>query len=52
MRLGLDLPLWQQYWEFVKGFFVGRTYGSGTATFTCPAPAWATRSARASASRS
>jgi len=39
VRLGLDLPLWQQYWEFVKGFFLGRTYGSGTATFTCPAPA-------------
>ena len=38
VRLGLDLPLWQQYWEFVKGLFVGRTYGSGTATFTCAAP--------------
>jgi peptide/nickel transport system permease protein len=39
IRLGLDMPLWQQYWEFVKGFFVGRTYGTGAATFTCPAPA-------------
>lgn len=38
VRLGLDLPLWQQYWEFVKGIFVGRTYGSGTATFECSAP--------------
>ncbi len=38
VRLGLDLPLWQQYIEFVKGLFVGRTYGSGTATFTCAAP--------------
>ena len=38
IRLGLDLPLWQQYWEFVKGLFVGRTYGSGTATFACAAP--------------
>ena len=27
-RLGLDLPVWQQYWEFLKGLFVGRTYGS------------------------
>jgi peptide/nickel transport system permease protein len=38
VRLGLDLPLWQQYIEFVKGLFAGRTFGSGTATFTCAAP--------------
>ncbi|MBI1351067.1 MAG: ABC transporter permease subunit [Actinomycetales bacterium] len=38
VRLGLDLPLWQQYIEFVKGLFAGRTYGSGTAAFTCAAP--------------
>ena len=38
IRLGLDLPLWQQYWEFVRGLFAGRTYGSGTATFECNAP--------------
>lgn len=38
VRLGLDLPLWQQYWEFVKGIFVGRTYGSGSASFQCSAP--------------
>ena len=38
VRLGLDLPLWQQYVEFVKGIFFGRTYGSGTATFECSAP--------------
>ena len=37
-RLGLDLPVWQQYWEFLKGMFVGRTYGSGTQTFECSAP--------------
>ena len=37
-RLGLDLPVWQQYWEFLKGLFVGRTYGSGTQTFQCDAP--------------
>jgi peptide/nickel transport system permease protein len=37
-RLGLDLPVWQQYWEFLKGLFVGRTYGSGTQTFECSAP--------------
>lgn len=38
VRLGLNMPLWQQYWEFVKGLFVGRTYGSGVATFHCSAP--------------
>jgi peptide/nickel transport system permease protein len=38
IRLGYNLPLWQQYWEFVKGLFVGRTYGAGTATFFCSAP--------------
>lgn len=38
VRLGLDLPLWQQYWNFVQGLFFGRTYGSGTATFQCSAP--------------
>ena len=38
IRLGLDLPLWQQYLEFVKGIFFGRTYGSGSQTFTCNAP--------------
>ncbi len=37
-NLGLDLPVWQQYWEYLKGIFVGRTYGSGTQTFTCDAP--------------
>jgi peptide/nickel transport system permease protein len=38
IRLGLDLPLWQQYFEFVKGLFLGRTYGSGSQTFSCSAP--------------
>ncbi len=39
-RLGLDIPLWQQYWNFVRGLFVGRTYGEGSAAFSCPAPAF------------
>jgi peptide/nickel transport system permease protein len=30
--------VWQQYWNFLKGLFVGRTYGSGTQTFDCSAP--------------
>ena len=38
VRLGLNLPLYEQYWEFVKGIFVGRTYGSGVIAFTCDAP--------------
>jgi peptide/nickel transport system permease protein len=37
-RLGLDRPLVNQYGSFVKGIFVGRTYGSGTATFGCHVP--------------
>ena len=37
-RLGLDKPLYQQYADFAKGIFAGRTYGSGTATFECNAP--------------
>lgn len=38
-RLGLDVPLYQQYWNFISGLFVGRHYGEGQAAFTCPAPA-------------
>jgi peptide/nickel transport system permease protein len=38
VRLGLDKPLVTQYLTFVKGIFVGRTYGVGQAQFTCPAP--------------
>jgi peptide/nickel transport system permease protein len=39
-RLGLDVPVQVQYERFVKGFFVGRTYGDGAAQFSCPAPAF------------
>lgn len=38
VRLGYDKPLYEQYEAFAKGVFVGRTYGSGSATFECPAP--------------
>jgi peptide/nickel transport system permease protein len=38
VRLGLDKPLIQQYGAFAKGIVAGRTYGSGTQTFDCPAP--------------
>lgn len=37
-RLGYDKPITVQYQEFIKGIFVGRTYGAGTATFECDAP--------------
>ena len=37
-RLGLDQPIIVQYWDWLRAIFVGRTYGSGTATFACPAP--------------
>ncbi len=37
-RLGLDKPLVNQYTDFVKGIFVGRTYGTGQAEFTCHVP--------------
>ncbi|GAB3682097.1 ABC transporter permease [Angustibacter aerolatus] len=38
IRLGYDKPLHVQYAKFVEGIFVGRDYGSGTATFHCDAP--------------
>ena len=37
-RLGYDLPMLQQFWIFLKGIFVGRTYGVGDVAFSCPAP--------------
>src|SRR6478752_4305491 len=39
IRLGYDKPIYEQYIQFVKGIFVGRTYGTGAAQFECPAPA-------------
>ena len=38
VRLGYDKPLLEQYWNFLRGIFVGRQYGSGTVSFECPAP--------------
>ena len=38
IRLGLDQPLVMQYLLFLKGLVLGRTYGSGSAAFTCSAP--------------
>jgi peptide/nickel transport system permease protein len=38
VRLGYDKPLAEQYGDFVKGIFVGRDYGTGSAEFHCDAP--------------
>ena len=40
VRLGYDQPIYMQYLHFLQGLFVGRDYGSGTASFHCPAPAF------------
>ncbi len=38
-RLGYDLPLLQQYWNFVSGIFVGRNFFADTpAPIVCSAP--------------
>jgi peptide/nickel transport system permease protein len=36
--LGLDKPLVEQYWIYMKGLVVGRDFGQGTAKIHCPAP--------------
>ena len=40
IRLGYDKPLWDQFWLFLRGIFLGRTYGTGAGAFTCPAPSF------------
>jgi peptide/nickel transport system permease protein len=37
-QLGLDHPLWVQYWNFLKGIVVGAHYNSGTTSTYCPPP--------------
>ncbi|MEI8056511.1 MAG: ABC transporter permease [Actinomycetes bacterium] len=38
-RLGLDMPVIAQYWEFLKGLFVGRTYAANSPDpVQCSAP--------------
>lgn len=36
--MGFDLPWYQQFWEFLKGIVVGRTYGSGADAIQCASP--------------
>lgn len=43
-NLGLDQPLYLQYWNFVKGIVVGADYQFGPDPVTCNAPASATPS--------
>lgn len=38
IRLGLDQNVLMQFWEFLKGIFVGRTYTGGGSVIECPAP--------------
>lgn len=37
-QLGLDQPFLKQFWAFLVGIFVGRTYGSGASAVQCAAP--------------
>ncbi|HEX3790949.1 MAG TPA: ABC transporter permease [Pseudonocardiaceae bacterium] len=37
-RLGFNLPLYEQYWHFVKAIFAGEDYSTGTAIVHCSAP--------------
>jgi len=37
-QLGLDHPIWLQYWNFLKGIVVGAHYNSGTSSTYCPPP--------------
>ncbi|AHH96870.1 ABC transporter permease subunit [Kutzneria viridogrisea] len=36
--LGLDEPLYVQYWHFLSGLVVGRDFSSGPSVLHCPAP--------------
>jgi peptide/nickel transport system permease protein len=37
-RLGFDLPLWDQYYQWIRGIFFGRTIGDDISSFHCSAP--------------
>jgi peptide/nickel transport system permease protein len=40
IKLGFDKPVYEQFWHFISGIFAGRTYGTGQAAFSCPAPSF------------
>lgn len=37
-HMGLDEPVWRQFWDFVSGIFTGRTMGTGRYTLHCHFP--------------
>ncbi|GHI03950.1 ABC transporter permease [Streptomyces cellostaticus] len=37
-HMGLDQPLWRQFWDFLSGIFTGRTMGSGQYALRCDFP--------------
>jgi peptide/nickel transport system permease protein len=37
-QLGLNLPLWEQYWHFLRGIVAGEHYNSGPTKVWCPPP--------------
>ncbi len=36
--MGFDLPWYQQFWEFLRGIVMGRTYGTGQNAIECASP--------------
>ena len=36
--MGVDLPWFQQLWDFLRGIVVGRSFGSGQAQIVCASP--------------
>jgi peptide/nickel transport system permease protein len=37
-QLGLNQPLWVQYWHYLRAIFIGEHYSSGPNTVYCPPP--------------
>ncbi|MFD9824209.1 ABC transporter permease [Streptomyces violascens] len=37
-HMGLDRPLWRQFWDFASGIFTGRTMGTGQYALHCGFP--------------
>ena len=37
-QLGLNQPLWVQYWHYLRAIFIGEHYSSGPSSVYCPPP--------------
>lgn len=37
-NMGLDQPIWRQFWDFLAGIFTGRTIGTGQYALRCDFP--------------